>query len=116
MKDSIVSNCGKSSMNTPWAELNTSGLRDISAMCACLTTDQNPVALLRVGSSESGASFQLTGLFSRSHRNVSWCADRGSAQNFNEFRSVLTPSEVVIGWTSTLDGLSRRGLCRPDCF
>jgi len=32
MKDSIVSSCGKSSMNTPWAELNTSGLREISAM------------------------------------------------------------------------------------
>src|SRR5271166_1294902 len=65
-------------------------------MCACLTTDQNPLALSRFGSSESGGPFQLTGLFARSHRNVSWCADRGSAQNFSEFRLVLTPSVAVV--------------------
>src|SRR5712671_4863515 len=96
MNDSIVSNWGKSSMNTPWAELNTSGLREISAMCACLTVDQNPLALFRFGSSESGGPFQLTGSFARSHRNVSWCADRGRAQNSSEFRLVLTPSVAVV--------------------
>ena len=72
MNDSMVSSCGKSSMKTPSAELNTSTLRDTSRRCLCLTSDQKPLAFCRLGSRESGASFQLIGVLLRSHVNASW--------------------------------------------
>src|SRR6266404_6538004 len=90
MKDRIVSSCGKSSRNTPSADENTFGLREIALMSSYRTIAQKPLAFWRPGASGSGGRCHDTGSLSRSHRNARSRSPYGRAQNSRELRSMST--------------------------
>jgi len=88
---------GMSSMKMPGAELNTSGLREISLMCSAFVIAQKPrVFSSGASSSDSAGGCHETGSFWRSHLNAARRSARSRSQNANVSISVATGTVLMI--------------------